>query len=106
MFGNINKEYNAKKRAKKENQFITESVLGVEEILPGSEEEMDDITDVDSVPEEVYKKIDAELDKIVNDPNYDDSEADELADDDLGEDDEDDEAIDAIVNEAVDGWDN
>ena len=32
MFGNINKEYNAKKRAKRENQFITESVLGVEEI--------------------------------------------------------------------------
>lgn len=106
MFGNINKDYSAKKRAKKENQFIAESVLGIEEVLPGSEEEMADMIDVDSVPDEVYKKIDAELDKIVSDPNYDDSEADELADDDLGEDDEDDEAIDAIVNEAVNGWDD
>lgn len=103
MFKSINGAYNAAKRAKRENELIAESVLGIEEVLPGSEEEMDDVTDVDSVPEEVYKKIDAELDKIVSDPNYDDSEADELMDDDFDDEDENPE-IDAILDEAVSDW--
>lgn len=101
MFKRINEEFNARKRAKREERFILESVLDVEEVLPGSEEEMEDVTDVDSVPEDVYKKIDAELEKIVSDPNYDDTEADEMADDDIyGDVDSVPDEVEAIIDEA------
>lgn len=101
MFTSINSEYNKKKNAGKADQFIVESVLAVDEVLPGSEEEFDDIVDTDSIPDEVYNKIDAELNKIISDPNYDDIEAEELVD---GDDDIDDSALDAIVDECANAW--
>ena len=98
MFGAINNEFNRKKRALSNDELIAESVLSVDEVIPGSEDEIDDQIDVDSVPDEVYRKIDSELDKIIDDPNYDDTEAEEL----LDGDDEDisDEDLDAIIDEA------
>lgn len=104
MFSTINKELTRKRNNLKAREFITESVLGVDEVLPGSEEEFDDIVDVDSVPDEVYKKIDDALEKIVSDPNYDDTEADELLDDDIDDDDIDDATINAIIDEAANAW--
>ena len=101
MFKSINDEFNRVKRDRAANRFIVESVLGVDEVIPGSEDEIDDIVDIDSVPEEAYKKLDAELDKIVDDPNYDDVEAEELYDDD--DDDISDDEIEAVVNEAASG---
>lgn len=101
MFTSINAEYNKKKNAGKADQFIAESVLSVDEVLPGSEEEFDDIVDTDSIPDEVYNKIDAELNKIINDPNYDDIEAEELVD---GDDDIDDATLDAIIDECANAW--
>ena len=85
LFGSINSQYEAAKRDRAENVFILESVLGVDEVLPGSDDEMADVVDVDSVPDSAYKKVDAMLDKLVDDPDYDDTEAEELADDDVDE---------------------
>lgn len=108
MFKTINDEFNHALKNKAANKFIVESVLAAEEVLPGSEEEMEDVTDVDSIPDDVYKKLDSELDKIVNDPKYDDTEAEELLDDDDYDEDNDtgidDSELDAIVNEAADSW--
>ena len=86
MFRNLNEAYLAAKREDQDNRFIMEAVLDVEETLPGSDTEMDDITDVDSVPEDVYAALDKELDRIVSDPNYDDTEIGEMVDDDFDED--------------------
>ena len=104
MFDSINAAYLDRRKAIKDNSFILESVLEVEETLPGSEEELEDITDPDSVPEDVYKALDKELDRIVSDPNYDDTEAAELMDDDVDEDEIDDSVLDAIVDEAAEVW--
>lgn len=101
MFPTINAEYRAAKRADADNSLILESVLDVDETLPGSDEEMESIVDPDSVPDDVYAKIDKELDKIVEDPNYDDTEAEEMLDDDFDADDISDAEIDAIMDEAV-----
>ena len=101
MFPTINAEYLAAKRADAANQFILESVLDVDETLPGSDEELENLVDPDSVPEDVYAKLDKELDKIVEDPNYDDTEAEEMLDDDFDVDDISDAELDAIVDEAV-----
>ena len=101
MFPTINAEYLAAKRADAENRFILESVLDVDETLPGSDEEMESIVDPDSVPDDVYAKIDKELDKIVEDPDYDDTEAEEMLDDDFDVDDISDAEIDAIMDEAI-----
>ena len=98
MFGTINEAFNREKRREHDELLIVESVLGTEEVVPGSEEEFEDVVDVDSVPEEVYKKVDAELDRIVGDPNYDDTDAEELVDDD---DDIDDSEINAVIDEAA-----
>ena len=101
MFPTINAEYRAAKRADADNSLILESVLDVDETLPGSDEEMESIVDPDSVPDDVYAKIDKELDKIVEDPSYDDTEAEEMLDDDFDADDISDAEIDAIMDEAV-----
>lgn len=101
MFPTINAEYRAAKRADADNSLILESVLDVDETLPGSDEEMESIVDPDSVPDDVYAKIDKELDKIVEDPSYDDTEAEEMLDDDFDVDDISDAEIDAIMDEAV-----
>lgn len=105
MFAAINEQFTRAKRQASEDEFIVESVLDVEEVLPGSEDELDDQVDVDSVPDEVYNKVDAELEKIVSAPDYDDTEAEEMIDD---EDitDEDLAEIDAVITEAVQVWRN
>ena len=105
MFDSINAAFNHAKDDIAEHNFIVESVLDVEEVLPGSEEEMDDEVDVDSVPDDVYAKIDKVIDKYVSSDKYDDTEAEELVDDDDYEDvDVSDEEINAIVSEAVSLW--
>ena len=100
MFASINQEFNRAKSLRRENRFLVESVLGVDEVLPGSDDELDDVVDSDSVPEDVYKKLDAELDKIVEDPNYDDTEVDEMLDDE----DIPDEEIEALIDETCNAW--
>ncbi len=102
MFGAINNEYTKKKNDSKANQFIIESVLDVEEVIPGSDEELEDVVDTDSIPDEVYAKVDKALDSIVDDPDYDDTEAEELVDDDDDDDDDElDDTINALIDEAV-----
>lgn len=106
MFGSINSQFEAARKTRKANASILESVMEVDEVLPGSEDEMEDVVDVESVPDSAYKRVDALLDKIVGDPNYDDTEAEELVDDDVDEDEIDDAEIDAIVDETANdpGW--
>lgn len=107
MFDSINAAFNGAKNDIAEHNFIVESVLDVEEVLPGSEEEMDDEVDVDSVPDDVYAKIDKVIDKYVSSDKYDDTEAEEYVDDDEYDDtDIPDEEINAIVTEAVSLWEN
>lgn len=107
MFDSINAAFNHAKNDIAEHDFIVESVLDVEEVLPGSEEEMDDEVDVESVPDDVYAKIDKVIDKYVSSDKYDDTEAEELVDDDDYEDvDVSDEEINAIVSEAVSLWES
>lgn len=97
MFEAINEQFSRQKRAASEDDFIVESVLDVDEVLPGSEDEMDDQVDADSVPDEVINRIDAELEKMVSAPEYDDTEAEELVDedDDISEDE-----LDTVITEA------
>lgn len=107
MFDSINAAFNGAKNDIAEHNFIVESVLDVEEVLPGSEEEMDDEVDVDSVPDDVYAKIDKVIDKYVSSDKYDDTEAEEYVDDDDYEDEDiPDEEINAIVSEAVSLWES
>lgn len=101
MFPTINAEYTAAKRADADNALILESVLGDDETLPGSDEEFEEIVDPDSVPADVYARIDKELDRIVSDPSYDDTEAEEMLEDDFDVDDISDAEIDAIMDEAI-----
>lgn len=101
MFKSINEAFNKRKADILSRERLLESVLEVEEVMPGSEDEMDDVVDADSVPSDVYKKLDAELDKIVDDPDYDDSEIEEMIDDD---DEVSDEEIEAIMDEACNAW--
>lgn len=100
MLNGINRQFNAAKKTAAEDQFIAESVLAVDEVIPGSEEEFDDLVDVDSVPDDVYKKVDKALDDLIGDENYDDTEVEELVDDD----DIDDEELDAVIDEACNAW--
>lgn len=104
MFNTINSKFRAEKLALKDRKTILEAVLDVEEVLPGSEEEVEDSIDIDSVPDDAYKRLDAELDKIVSSPDYDDTEVEEMADEDFDEDDIDDDELDAIVNETCGAW--
>lgn len=101
MFSAINEQFTREKKKRSDDDLIAESVLEVEEVLPGSDEELDDTVDPDSVPEDVYKRLDAELDKIVSDPNYDDDEVEEMID---GDDEISDEEIDAVITEACNCW--
>ena len=104
MFKTVNKLFNSAKLSMKSRQTILEGALDIDEILPGSDEDLEDNVDVDSVPEDAYKKLDAELDKIVDDPNYDDTEAEEMADEDFDEDSVSDEDLDAIIDETCGAW--
>lgn len=102
MFESINRQFEEAKRARADQDLILESVLEVDEVIPGSDDELESQVDVDSVPDDVYKKVDAELEKIVSAPDYDDTEAEELYED---EDDEfTDAEIDAVITEACGAW--
>ena len=97
MFKSINDEYNAKRMFAKSESALIESALDDDMIMDDDE---DDDVDVDSVPDDMYKKVDAALDKVISDPTYDDEEIEEMVDgdeDDVSE-------IDAIVDEAVNAW--
>ncbi len=104
MFNTINRKINAAKRAKKDREFILEAALEIDDVIPGSDAELEDAIDVDSVPDEAYKKADEALEKIVSDPNYDDTEADELADDDYDEGEVSDDELDALITECCGPW--
>lgn len=106
MFKSINEQYRREKKRLAENAFILESVLDVEEVIPGSDEELDSVVDTDSVPDEAYRKVDDVLERIVTAPDYDDTEAEEMVDDDDGlEDDEElDGELDAIIDETQGLW--
>lgn len=107
MFGSINSQFEAAKRGRAANAAILESVMGVDEVLPGSDEEMEDVVDIGSVPDSAYKKVDAMLDKLVEDPKYDDTEVEELMDGEIDENEIDDEEFNAVLDEACNdpGWD-
>lgn len=79
MFAGINEAFNEAKSRAEDDAFILEAVI--EDILPGSDEEDDDIVDSESIPKEIYDKVDKALDAIIDDPNYDDTEIEELLDD-------------------------
>lgn len=95
MLGDLNKSFDAKKANAANNQLIAESVLSDEELL----EEMEDGVDADSIPDEVYKKVDQALDSLIGD-DIDDDEIEEMIDDE----DFDDEEIDIALAEAAGAW--
>lgn len=99
MLQGVNNAFNSGKRAAREDQFILESVLGEDDILNEMDDDMDDIVDVDSVPNEVMSKVDAALDKIIGN-GIDDEEIDEMLDDDI----EDEDSIDIAITEACGTW--
>ena len=99
MLQGVNNAFNSAKRAAREDQFILESVLGEDDILNEMDDDMDDIVDVDSVPNEVMSKVDAALDKIIGN-GIDDEEIDEMLDDDI----EDEDSIDIAITEACGAW--
>ena len=53
MFSAINEQFTREKKKRTDDDLIAESVLEVEEVLPGSDEELDETVDPDSVPEDV-----------------------------------------------------
>lgn len=101
MLQGVNNAFNSGKRAAREDQFILESVLGNDDDILNEmdDEDMDDIVDVDSVPNEVMSKVDAALDKIIGN-GIDDEEIDEMLDDDI----EDEDSIDIAITEACGAW--
>ena len=99
MLQGVNNAFNSAKRAAREDQFILESGLGEDDILNEMDDDMDDIVDVDSVPNEVMSKVDAALDKIIGN-GIDDEEIDEMLDDDI----EDEDSIDIAITEACGAW--
>ena len=104
MLGEINTKFNRAKADKKNDQFIVESVIGEDEVLPGSEEELDDIVDSDSIPDDVMSKIDKAMDDVIGDGDIDDEEIDEMLDDDDDLDDTKFSELDAYINEAANAW--
>lgn len=106
MLKSINEEFNRAKQNVADDAFILEAVLDTEEVLPGSEEEIDDVVDADSVPDDVYKQIDKALDNLIGKDSYDDSDVESLLDDDDDVSDEEisDEELDALINENAGAW--
>lgn len=98
MFRSINEEFERAKNARTSRRFIQESVLEVEEVIPGSDDDINDAVDADSVPDEAYRKVDAALDQLISSPDYDDTEVEEMVDAD--DDDIDDSELEAIIDEA------
>lgn len=105
MLESVNRRFMGERRRKTDNDFILEAALDVEEVIPGSDDEVNDIVDPDSVPDDVYKKIDKALDDIIDKDDYDDADAAELVDDDVDDDDESDSiVIDDIITEQAGAW--
>ena len=118
MFGRINRMYLDRKQSIRDRRFINETAAEMADPIPGDEGDegdLDELIDVDSIPEEYYNKIDRALDKIVNDEDYDDTELEEMLDDGVSGDTEeididDDTAlvpegeIEKVVTEAAAGW--
>jgi len=104
MLESVNRRFLANRNLRRDDDLILESVLDVAEIIPGSDEEIDDVVDPDSVPDDVYKKIDDALESYVSKTDYDDTDVEGLVDDDVGESDEDVEKIDTIITEAAGAW--
>lgn len=93
MLGDINKAFDKKKADAANDQFITESVLE-DDLL----DDLEDGVDSDSIPDEVMKRVDSELDKIIGDTgDLDDDEIEEMVDDE----DIDDEEIEIALTEAA-----
>lgn len=108
MFSEINKKIHAEKAHASELRFIMEASMEIEDVLPGSDQEIEDVIDVDSVPDNAMSELDKVLDKIVDDPNYDDTEISDMIN---GDDDGDESGVDisedeieAALNEAVVAW--
>lgn len=104
MLSGVNKQYNAELADARNNKFIIESVLGVDEVLPGSDEELNDVIDTDSIPADVYKAIDKKMDELIGDNGIDDQEIEELIDEDDDLDDEQFSELDALISEAANAW--
>ena len=97
MLGEINKAFNSAKNNDKERRFMLESVLDDDELI-GGDDDMEDVVDADSIPDDVYKRVDAALDKMIGD-GIDDTEVEEMVDDDMS--DINSEDIDLVITEAV-----
>lgn len=100
MLKSINDAYNASKNSIRADQAIVESVVeDDEEILPGSDEEIDDVVDVDSIPDQIYRQVDSALDKLIGNGDIGDEEIEELldSDEDVDEDSVSDAQIDAMI---------
>lgn len=84
MFEVYNKKYAEEKQKIADMEFIVESALDLEEddevITAG--DDIDNAVDTDSIPPEVMRKIDAEIDKLIGKDDYDDAEIEELIEDD------------------------
>lgn len=104
MLNSVNAKYRKTLADAKNNEFILESVLGVTEVMPGSDEELDDIIDVESIPDDVYSKLDKAMDKLIGTDGIEDDEIEELLDEDDDLDDEAFNELDAVVNEAANAW--
>lgn len=110
MLESVNRRFMHARRRQREIDFIMEAALDVEDAVPGTDAAIDNVVDPDSVPDEVYRKIDKALDDIVNREDYDDTEIKELIKDDMDDEDFDDEDIiddmelDGVITEAAGAW--
>ena len=110
MLGEINTAFNSARANKRNDQFIIESVLCeadelvVQSVIPGSDEELDDVIDVDSISDADYQKLDRAMEEIIGE-GLDDDEIDELLDGD-DEDDMDERfnALNALIEETANLW--
>lgn len=96
MFDTVNEAFAREKRRIHDDDLIVESVLGTTDVMEESDDEMEDVVDVDSIPSDVYQKVDAELDRIVSSGEYDDTSVEEMVDGEAQG-----EEIDVIIDEAA-----
>ena len=93
MFNTINEAYNENRSKVRDNELIAEAAFDIEEVAPGSEEEIEDEIDVDSIPDEVMSKMDKAMDDLIGSDKFDDEDIDSLIDED------DDSDIDTEIDE-------
>ena len=97
MLGDLNKAFDSAKANIKNNQFIVESVTDDDAMV---EEMVEEDVDSDSIPDDVYAKIDKAIDGVIGKDDDDYEDAEDLLDDD----DIDDEEIDIAIDEAANAW--